>query len=136
MEITTKYNFNDFVYPIRKSMISKKVNCEMCDGDGFLKIQGKVETIGCPTCYGCGGSMERLPDRWEIKTEETGFIHKIDVEIYSSDHPDKESRTKYMLDSTGVGSGTLHPENSLWLSKKEAQAECDRLNKFIKEPTK
>jgi len=36
---------------------------------------------------------------------------------------------KYMCKETGVGSGTVHDGSTLWPSKEEAQAECDRRNK-------
>jgi hypothetical protein len=40
----------------------------------------------------------------------------------------KETREAYMCAETGVGGGTIHYVETLYPTKKEAQAECDRRN--------
>jgi hypothetical protein len=40
----------------------------------------------------------------------------------------EEDETLYMLKATGVGSGRLHREEALFLTKEEASAWCDKEN--------
>lgn len=55
------------------------------------------------------------------------IVGKIDVERYSSKHREYASckdENKYMLESTGVGSGSVWREKDLFASEKEALEEC------------
>lgn len=125
MVIETKFNFNQKVYKIENTYKENKVKCPTCKGTSKVElISGRK--IDCPDCFD-GYYIERLPTQWRISL--SGKIGKIGVELYSSKYSkSNNSRIYYMLDITGVGSGTLHYEDTLFTSEKEAQLECDKRN--------
>ena len=127
MKINTKYNFGDFVYPIRMGGYEKFINCELCDGIGKLTIENK-KTITCPDCYGRCGNKEYIHDKYYVSHDSFGAVGSIRTELYDNKYTDKKSEITYMLDSTGVGSGTLWKEGELFKTSDEAQAECDKRN--------
>jgi len=55
----------------------------------------------------------------------TGIIGKISIVSYATEN---NYRVKYMLDSTGIGSGTVHNECDIFGSEEEALVECSKRN--------
>lgn len=126
MEIKTKYNYNQWVFPIMFYREEKWIPCKSCNTTGEIAL-ADGEVIYCPKCYGKRGKEEYLPVKWMIVYELYGQIKNIRVNLYSNKKYG-ESEYTYMLSSTGVGSGTLWKEDELFLTEEEAQIECDRRN--------
>lgn len=134
MDIKTKYNFGELVYPISYKTEEIKVfhNCPLCKDKGLVMLNNQEYT--CPECRGYTYHIEDGDIEWYV-TKDQGKIGRIGVEFYASKYEGKygnESTIKYMLDSTGIGSGTLWKEEDLFLSLEEAQAECEKRNIEIK----
>ena len=128
MNIKTKYNLKDFVYPISQGGYDEFIKCETCEGRGIVNVNNTEKTIHCPDCWGDGGHKEWKADNWYVHEESCGRVGRIGVEIYDKKYYDGKKEYMYMLDSTGVGSGTVWNEDCLFPSAEEAQAECNKRN--------
>ena len=125
MNIQTKFSLNDFVYVITQGGYNAFIPCETCNGEGKVELVNSGKKISCPDCYGRKGNRQWVQTKWVAETY--GKIGKIDVQFYADDY-ERENKIRYMLDSTGVGSGTCWKEEHLFLSFEDAQNECERLN--------
>lgn len=127
MNIQTKFSLNDFVYVITQGGYDAFIPCETCGGTGKVELIGAKEQkkINCPDCYGRKGSKKWVQTKWIAET--CGKIGKIEAQFYADEYK-RENEIRYMLDSTGVGSGTCWKEERLFLSFEDAQNECERLN--------
>ena len=135
MKFSTKYNHGDTVWMITKHMTYKMEDCPTCHNLGRVEINGKFFT-----CPNCNGYTKKVADeeKWELYTYvQCGKIGKITIESYRKEHSNKTNHPSlnitYMLDSTGIGSGTLWDEKDLFPSEEEALLECDKRNKLLKE---
>jgi len=133
MIINTKYNLGDMVYQVmtRTEHIKVATNCPVCKDSGFVEMMGN-EYI-CPACNGNTYHID-YGDIEYYTNGNSGRIGKVDVDIYDREYKDHDDY-EYMLDATGIGSGTIYKEENLFLSKKEAQEECDVRNKGRYEPS-
>ncbi len=129
MKIETKYSLNDVVFAIAKVACRGHVTCETCNGSCVVQIINSDRKLICPDCCGTGIQDKIVAYRWS--PEAHGKIGKVQIELYSDEY-EMENETRYMLDTTGVRSGTVWKESSLFLSPEEAQRECDRLNSNCK----
>lgn len=127
MEIKTKFNLNETVFPIVRHGYNGVKQCETCSGLGTVKINNTEKKITCPECYGRGGHKEWIAERWVLSTD-VGIIGKIDVELYAKRYTSHKDEYRYMLSSTGVGSGTCWKEEDLFSSSDEALKECELRN--------
>ena len=125
MNITTKFNLGDYLYTISKGTKTITSTCKTCNGSGHIQVG--EDDFSCPKCYGSKVEYVVKLNKWRIYPENCGVIGKVDIERYAEKY-DKDDRTVYMLDSTGVGSGTLWYEDTCFLTRDEAQVECDRHN--------
>lgn len=121
MIIETKYSLNDNVYYISNNYEEKWISCSACGGSGIVILLDNEEHK-CPECYGSGGKTKWLPKKWAI--EDSGTIGLIRAEVTKGE----KQKYQYMLNETGIGSGRLHYEDRLFISKEEAQKECDLRN--------
>lgn len=128
MEIKTKYSLNDFVYPIFKGGYEKYEKCELCNGNGEVLIANTERETACPDCYGQGGMNKWQEEKWRVSLDSASKIGKVSVELYANRYKSHKDEIRYMLQSTGVGSGTLWSEENLFATEIEAQGECDRRN--------
>ena len=128
MQIKTKYNLGEQVYPIRLGRHSEHIKCKICEGKGEVTINNTEKIISCPECYGQGGRTVWLNDKWGVCVGSIGYIGKISVEIYDKAYEEGKREYRYMLDSTGVGGGTLWKEDMLFTTKEEAEKECEIRN--------
>ena len=123
MNISTKFDLGDRVQAISFSRKDKEVKCKVCKGKGEINIPeyGKSE---CPECYGRGIIIISEPERWFISdyTHSNFEIKRISVDLYQDKNED--NRIYYMSGT----SGTMFYECDLFLTKKEAQKECDKRN--------
>lgn len=130
MNIITKYNFGDKVYPIdtRREKIKISTNCPVCNDSGKVIIND--ESYTCPKCRGNTYHIKEGDIEYYVYYK-SGRIGKVDIDLYDSKKYKEKPEIKYMLDSTGVGSGRCWHENDLFLSNEEAQTECDRRNNTL-----
>ena len=131
MNIKTKYGLGDRVWKIKQKMPMVWQPCTFCKGreEKASAFSDPIEIVGadgstraCPVCFGAGGHNQRLRLAWDVTSELT--IGQINYRI-----SEKEKDESYMCDETGVGGGTIHYVDTLYPTKEEAQAECDRRNK-------
>lgn len=128
MEIKTKFNLNEKIYTIQLFGQRVFTPCKICNGSGVVKVEEIKEKIECPRCYGNGGSSEWTPEKWNIA--ENSKIGKIDIEIYHGIHKkENKDRFAYMIESTGIGSGTIWYESDCFKTKEEAELECKKRNR-------
>ena len=128
MEIKTKFNLGDIVYPIVKHGYNGIILCNLCEGKGGIKVNNTERVITCPDCYGRGGHKEWIPERWVISEDSIGFVGKIEVDFYEKKYTNYKNEIKYMLNTTGVGSGQNWHEESLFHTLKVAEQECEKRN--------
>jgi len=124
MNIKTKYNLCDFVYPITKRTKKIFTTCGFCNGEGYI-IGINKEEHSCPMCHYAGGFYEMIGDIWVVYCERASKIGQIQTVTQKN-----KKEVNYMIEATGIGSGTNWYECYLFLTEAEAQAECDRLNKL------
>lgn len=122
MKITTKYDINQEVYFLRLGTESHKIYCELCGHTGLLIIQETEKKVKCPECSGYGYQWSEEVYEWIIEGLST--IGQVRYEnTYNND-----IQIRYMIEKTGVGSGTIHYEYNLFLTEEDAQKECTYRN--------
>lgn len=141
MNIQTKYSLGACIWAVSTDYFTLKVKCEACQSTGKITIMG-VE-YDCPVCNGTGGKDKQCGRRHFVTG--SGEVGKITFEIVAGKWTDQSSnyvsyfssedlarpddvQIHYMLDSTGIGSGTLWKENTLFSTRQEAQSFCDSEN--------
>lgn len=130
MNFETKYKLGQRVHvlSVRKND-RKQVKCSLCNGRGEVNITNSERSTYCPDC-----------SRGYIWVEEPccdffkyiGVIGKIRIESYSDADCVSESykgkhTIKYMIDSTGVGTGTVWSEEQVFNTIDELEAEAERI---------
>lgn len=127
MIVETLYNLDQEVFYISEDYASKIVKCVTCKHTGKVMI-GDEEFV-CPKCRGSSAHPQSCGRKWFFNG--SGKIGRIDVASTSPKYIEgrhKPVEVQYMLDSTGVHSGTLHNEDTVFPTREAAQAECDRRN--------
>lgn len=118
MQLTTKYSVGDVVYrKVKEYRDYREVPCELCTATGRVAISEAAGRYAeCPDCYGRGvkGVDFPVPERAEALT--IGQVRV--VTEGKTDRAAKE--VSYMCKETGVGTGTVHKEENLFLSAEEA----------------
>lgn len=125
MNIETKYNIGDYVYPIQKDFVPEYIMCNTCEGTGIIFTLNKVEKLICPKCYGRGGKQDYKFTEWITKDS---LYSKIGL-IISTVREGNNIENKYMIESTGIGSGTFWYEDDLFSNVREGDEECIKRNK-------
>lgn len=144
MKIETKFDLGQTVYKISQRCEPYRDTCERCNGEGEFAA-AKGEPIRCPDCgyavlhgHEKGTVQKFREEAWLVECALT--IGKIQAERYSTTGGDPDStfcnmkpgthddKTGYMCWETGVGSGSVHYEDTIFATKEEAQEECDRRN--------
>lgn len=118
MEITTKYNLGDIVYPIWKSEINEKLTCRACAGTGKVILLDN-NVYKCPNCNG-HVVYNVTGFRWEPRVE---CIMVDDIFISTSSELD-ENYIMYQSISS-----EYYYESECFSDRKSAQLECDKRNK-------
>jgi hypothetical protein len=128
MEISTKYSLGDEVYPISRHKKRVVSLCPTCCGDGVVHINGKE--FSCPDCHGKGVNTIYCNEQWNIEYNIISPVGRVGVELYAAKYNEGGDRDtiRYMLESTGVGNGTLWYEDDLFPSAQLAQEACDVRN--------
>lgn len=132
MEIKTKFNLGDKVYPITYRMEVVKQTCNLCEGKGFVYV--KTKKILCPEegCYGKGKIEKYIGNKWQL-SKIGGIpypitINRIGIEVYNRKYKklsEYEDRIYYMEDS----SRSMYFEHNCFASIEEAEKECKKRNK-------
>ena len=117
MQINTKYNLNDILYPIWESSIDEKFDCEACAGTGIVTmLDNKV--YKCPNCRGY--NQNRLIGiLWQLRIEPI-IIYQIDT---SRETDPKECYIMYRSKESD-----FYSEEDCFLSEELALAECNKRN--------
>jgi len=118
MQINTKYNLGDIVYPIWESEINEKFDCKACEGTGKVTmLDNKV--YKCPNCNG-NVTYNVTGFRWEPRIE----CIMIDNVFISTSSELDENYIMYQSISS-----EYYYENECFSDRKSAQLECDKRNK-------
>jgi DnaJ-class molecular chaperone len=138
MEIKTKFSNGDKVYTLSRQYIQQTITCPCCEGEGKL-IGKNNHAYTCPECCGRTVVYSGHKNSWSVVGPYT--IGQVRVEItgesegacpggifdnYGSQK--YEYIEQYMLEETGIKSGTLHYVDLLYATFEEAQEACDKRN--------
>jgi len=125
MTIETKYNLGDKVFTISNPQVSEYIDCNLCKGSCYVPIGNTERTVPCPDCHGQGRTLKRYKETWKadasIKT-----VGNVRASLYK--YKKSEDRIEYMLEETGVGSGSVWPEDRLFSTLECAREECEKRN--------
>lgn len=129
MNYTTKFDIGQKVWIVNSETFYKIIKCKLCTETGKMQI-GEEEFV-CPKCKGQSAHSQYAGSRSYISYHSPSKIGKIEIEVYHDEYIHEEQRgvhVKYMLEATGVGSGTVHSEEELFTTMEEAQEACDKAN--------
>ncbi|HSG72878.1 MAG TPA: hypothetical protein VLA12_20865 [Planctomycetaceae bacterium] len=129
MKFESKYDIGQEVWPIRDEVCRRNIVCGVCEQTGEIEVSG--EKFICPKCSGKCLHSQYAGRKWWV--DYSGFVGRISIEFYIEGYRDDDEHNnfRYMLSSTGIGSGQVWKENELFPSKEEAKEECDRRNSGI-----
>jgi hypothetical protein len=140
MILESKYNIGDKVYPIHKAREPIWIPCKSCGETGIITYNDG-EKAECPRCWGEKGKVEWRLTKWMLidnypkevrkKAIECGdhvWLPPFKIEQIRIEQEKNNKEVRYMCKETGVGSGTVWSEKELFLSREEAQLECDKRN--------
>lgn len=135
MEIKTKFDLGQRVYIIHKSGQLIKVICPACSGTGDITIDnmGKTFEFICPNCQGSTIVESWFDANWQVAYEKVK-IGKVQVELYRETFINKgigKNRVTYMVDETGIGSGSFWNEDEVFGTYEEALEECRKRNSIF-----
>ena len=122
MVSNTKFNLGDEVWIISKYIKVIKKKCPVCEGTQTILYKG--ELYPCPSSKCSHGYINELEGmKWHVS------CNSVIGQINTTYRVGMLTTTTYMVEATGIGSGTCWDENDLFHSKKEAEERCDELNK-------
>lgn len=126
MIIETAFSLDDQVYKIWRIREKYYETCAFCGGTNEI-VGADGSKKSCPECrfsehHGYKGKKIEYRDlAWKV----TGTVTVGQVRIQVDK---KETEESYMCRETGIGSGTIHYKDTLYKTREEAQAECDKRN--------
>lgn len=123
MKFESKFDNGQEVWIVQENEHYQIIRCVTCDSKGKIFI--KDQEFICPGCE--GRSKRRNYAGRKFSVAQHGIVGKITIENQTLDYEPK-FEISYMIDSTGVGSGTIYREPRVFGSKAEAQGYCDRMN--------
>ena len=122
-----KFKVGQRVFAVSRDYDSKRVHveCDVCNSTGRVEINGRDGEYVCPVCQG------------KTETKNYGYkyfiayydaiIGKVSIEEYAKQYLDRnKSSITYMLDKTGVGSGSIWKEERLFATEDEAREFCEK----------
>ncbi len=128
MKVETKYDLGQTVHKIWFTQKEYFNKCVTCDGEGWIPTHSEpVKCEKCNSFYGApypGRIRGLYPKAWHVDCALT--VGQVKTE---SDADGMVA--KYMCSETGIGSGTVHSENTLFATKDEANTECDKRNSGV-----
>lgn len=120
----SKFGIGDTAWKVAKVARSYEATCDLCAGDGSVKISGSDRTTGCPECYSRGRVWKQ-----EEAHHESQLLTVGQVRITAGRGG---TEVQYMCHETGIGSGSLHDEDGFFVSSEEAKAECKKRDAALK----
>lgn len=133
MNITTKFDLGQRVYIIHKAGQLVKQKCPACSGNGGIVLEYNGFSFICSNCQGSGITETWYSTNWQIAYEKVK-IGRVGVELYREtfiNRGSEKNRITYMVDETGVGSGSLWNEDDIFATKEEALEECEKRNTVL-----
>lgn len=139
MIVHTKFSIGDRVIPVYRAHEQVTRDCSRCGGKGELAL-AEGGTVPCTNRFAwkesCNAGKVTLGhlSPWKIETESVGAVGQVQVKRtthHIADSWNDNNANKYMLHSTGVGSGRVWNEDDLFATVEEAQGACDRRNAVV-----
>jgi len=130
MKLETKFDIGETVFAGRAEWVEERVQCPSCKGTGWWDIVAHSGEGGTwqATCQVCKDYRLWGNDRGKGTVKRSGRLPTVtqltigSIQLDTSDTDD----TRYMCEETGVGSGTIYYEKSLFATREEAQAFADQ----------
>lgn len=115
MIVKTKFDLGQEVYKISFHTKSIRVTCKTCLGKGIVIL--KKEEFSCPKCNRLGFKNQTEPQEWRV----SGPYRIGNVKTNLFEKYINKNEILYMMDETGIGTGTIHREEHLMSSRKAAE---------------
>ena len=122
MKIKTKHSIGDVVYRSGTRNTQKQHPCPDCMGSKqwvAISPAGSEYTFACPRCQGGYISNQVASLRY---LEHIADVSELTI---GSVRTDSNTGITYMCEETGVGSGTVYDEESLFSKNREAQIDAE-----------
>lgn len=122
-KIETQFGIGDKVVII--SSITKRdlINCEACSGKGHVIVDGF--RFRCETCLGNATKIVWGDIIYSVLYK-NATIGQINIRLSA-----KKKEVQYMVEETGIGSGTCWDENDCFPNEIDALTECEKRNANI-----
>lgn len=128
--VVTKFGLGQRVWRVVPRGTEVYATCPRCLGEGALEL---VRGGTVPCTGGCRKGRVSTGWRKVHEVADPGTIGSVRTKQDLPLRRDESTDVHYMLDITGVGSGTLHEERNLFATYEEALAECERRNAMIED---
>jgi len=122
MTITTKHDLGDMVFTIDYSKPKIETDCITCSGTGSVTLGN--ESFLCPKCRGRRIEVMYGFEKWSISA--SGIVGQIEAKRCVEGCG--ENSIRYMLDTTGIGTGRVWEESDVFKSRQEAEDACTLRN--------
>ena len=122
---TTKYSIGDKVFYAGTNTVQKRHPCPDCLGTKeweAVSPAGDKFKLPCPRCSTHYMSNDRLSLRY---TAHIGYLKSLTIGSIQTDT--ERNEVHYMAHETGIGSGSVHRESSLFTTEEAAQEAADAL---------
>lgn len=133
MQFNTKFNIGDEVFCIQSAPANHQIKCTCCKEVGTVNIDGI--DYQCPKCKGNSKHLQNCGYKWYV-IHDSARVGKIRAEFTGRGYINRDDDKlvhEYMIDTTGIGTGTIWKEDTLYASREEAEAECARRNANLPE---
>lgn len=132
--LTTKFAIGDKVFSAWTNITQKQHPCPDCQGTrkwDAISPAGKQYQFSCPRCSGSYNASDDISLRYSahVPSVQELTIGSVRVDT-NDDHP-----VSYMCQETGVGSGTVHHEETLFATHAEATSAAEAMAKTRDEST-
>lgn len=121
MNIETKYKIDDMVYFIQLETYRNSITCPCCLGIGRIR---DTDTYSCHYCHGKGTISGKIESRYLISDimTVTNIILEYDGKEWTEGYKIKSNNRSFYWE-----------ENEIYPTRKEAEKECNKRNKKLKE---
>lgn len=127
LALVHKYDIGQRVHHISRSLLYRADPCLTCHGEKTITLDG--ERFRCPRCEG-KGTAQKPEWRWLVSV--SGCVGQIQATLVAAEQAERAGvdlySVKYMLDATGVVSGSVYSERDVFPTLEDAEAECKRRN--------
>ena len=124
MKFEARFSIGDEVAVIQNIKREVLIPCPACEGKGKVTLADSVERT-CPACYGQRNERTWEPTQWRLA--HIGIVGRVSVSTTVTEGGGVEDEVRYMIDATGIGSGTVWKEADL-CTLGSYEAECDSRN--------